>query len=82
MTVLASGVTHARSLDAADISQSLREIDITTLVGLVRYDDKGDLTDQRVYIFQVRDGEFVQVADVAQPRGDVAEPRRPAPEGG
>ncbi len=68
MTVLASGVTHARSLDAATISQSLREIDITTLVGLVRYDDKGDLTDQRVYIFQVRDGEFVQV--------------RPAPEGG
>ena len=75
MTVLASGVTHARSLDAVAISQSLREIDITTLVGLVRYDDKGDLTDQRVYIFQVRDGEFVQV-------GDVVEPRRPAPEGG
>ena len=75
MTVLASGVTHARSLDAAAISQSLREIDISTLVGLVRYDDKGDLTDQRVYIFQVRDGDYVQV-------GDVAEPRRPAPEGG
>jgi len=66
MTVLASGVTHARSLDAAAISQSLREIDITTLVGLVRYDDKGDLTDQRVYIFQVRDGEFVQVAGVVE----------------
>ena len=75
MTVLASGVTHARSLDAAAISQSLREIDISTLVGLVRYDDKGDLTDQRVYIFQVRDGDYVQV-------GDVAEPRRPASEGG
>jgi branched-chain amino acid transport system substrate-binding protein len=66
MTVLASGVTHARSLDAAAISQSLREIDITTLVGLVRYDDKGDLTDQRVYIFQVRDGEFVQVSPAVE----------------
>jgi len=66
MTVMARGVAHARSLDAAAISQALREIDISTLIGPVKYDDKGDLTDQRVYIFQVRDGDFVQVADVAE----------------
>jgi len=65
MTVMARGVMHARSLDAAAISQALREIDISTLMGSVEYDDKGDLTDQRVYIFQVRDGDFVQVRPLA-----------------
>jgi len=66
MTVMARGASHARSLDAAAISQALREIDITTLIGPVKYDDKGDLTDQRVYIFQIRGGDFVQVRPVPE----------------
>ena len=61
MTVIAEGAKLAKSLDAAAIGSALRQIDLGTLVGAVRYDHKGDLTEQRVYIFQIRDGEFVQV---------------------
>ena len=60
MTVLAEGVRRARSLDAAAISRALKQGELTTLVGKITYDERGDLEDQRVYIFQVRDGEFVQ----------------------
>jgi branched-chain amino acid transport system substrate-binding protein len=60
MTVLAEGVKRARSLDAMAISQALKQGELTTLVGKITYDERGDLEDQRVYIFQVRDGEFVQ----------------------
>jgi len=31
------------------------------LAGRISYDDKGDLREQKVYIFQVREGQFVQV---------------------
>ena len=60
MTVLAEGVKRARSLDAAAVSRALKEGELITLVGKITYDERGDLEDQRVYIFQVRDGEFVQ----------------------
>jgi|YNPNPStandDraft_1061719.scaffolds.fasta_scaffold04297_1 branched-chain amino acid transport system substrate-binding protein len=61
LTVMAEGVKQAKSLDAAAISRALRQISLSTLVGPVRYDAKGDLQEQHIYIFQVRRGEFVQV---------------------
>ena len=61
MMVLAEGVEQAKSLEAANVAQALRGIDLATLVGRVRYDDAGDLMDPRVYVFQVRDGDFEQV---------------------
>jgi len=61
MAVLAEGAKRAKSLEASAISNALRSGELSSLVGPVAYDDKGDLKEQRVYIFQVRNGEFVQV---------------------
>ena len=64
MTVIAEGVKRAKTLDAAAIGQALREGSLDTLVGELRYDTYGDLVEQRIYVFQVRNGEFVQVKPV------------------
>ena len=61
MAVLAEGAKRAKSLDASAISNALRSGELVSLVGSVAYDDKGDLKQQRIYIFQVRNGDFVQV---------------------
>ncbi len=61
LTVMAEGARHAKSLDAAAVSRALRQISLSTLVGPVKYDAKGDLREQRIFIFQVLDDEFVQV---------------------
>ena len=61
MAVLAKGVEQAKSLEGPKIAQALREISFSSLVGPVAYDDRGDLKQQTIYIFQVRDGKFVQI---------------------
>jgi branched-chain amino acid transport system substrate-binding protein len=61
MAVLAEGVKKANTLDARQVADAIRALDLTTLVGKVNYDTSGDLKEQRVYIFQVKDGAFVQV---------------------
>lgn len=61
MMVIAEGVKRANSLDVNAIARALRQGELSALVGPISYDDKGDMKDQRVYIFQVRNGEFVQV---------------------
>ena len=61
MTVLAEATRKANSLDAAAIEQALHGNDFSALIGPVRYDANGDLQDQRIYMFQVREGQFVQV---------------------
>jgi len=61
MAVIAEGVKAARTFDAARVAEAIRDLDFTTLVGHITYDDKGDLKEQNIYIFQVRDGDFVQI---------------------
>jgi branched-chain amino acid transport system substrate-binding protein len=61
MAVLAEGVKRAKSLDTTKISQAIHSLQMTTLIGQISYDDKGDLKDPRIYIFQVRNSAFVQV---------------------
>ncbi|HUW11399.1 MAG TPA: branched-chain amino acid ABC transporter substrate-binding protein [Anaerolineae bacterium] len=61
LQALAEGVKKAGSLDAGQIADALRRIDLQTLVGRVRYDDRGDLREPQIYIFQVQQNEFVQV---------------------
>jgi branched-chain amino acid transport system substrate-binding protein len=61
MTVLAQGVERAKSFDSAKVSQALREISYDSLIGPVAYDERGDLKQQTIYIFQVQEGEFVQI---------------------
>lgn len=61
MAVLAEGIKQARSLEGAQIAQALRQIKFDSLIGPITYDDRGDLKQQTIYIFQVREGEFVQI---------------------
>jgi branched-chain amino acid transport system substrate-binding protein len=61
MAVLAEGIKKANTLDATRVADAIRALDFATLVGKVNYDPSGDLKEQRVYIFQVKEGAFVQV---------------------
>ena len=62
MDALIRAAQAARSFDAGRLTDAIRKLDYQGLAGRISYDDKGDLREQRVYIFQVRDGQFVQVA--------------------
>lgn len=61
MAVLAAGVQKAQTFDVSRVEDALHQTDLTTLVGHVTFDSAGDLKEQRVYIFQVKEGAFVQV---------------------
>jgi branched-chain amino acid transport system substrate-binding protein len=61
MAVLAEGIKQAKSFDRDKVADALHHMQFKTLVGQVSYDDKGDLREQNVYVFQVRDGRYVQV---------------------
>jgi branched-chain amino acid transport system substrate-binding protein len=61
LAVLAEGVKKAKSLDSAKVSAAIRSLQMNTLIGQIAYDDRGDLKDPRIYIFQVRSSAFMQV---------------------
>lgn len=62
MEVLTEAVKKAGSLSSEKVASAIRSLDITTPLGKVQYQDNGDLRDARIYIFQVKGSEFVQVA--------------------
>jgi branched-chain amino acid transport system substrate-binding protein len=62
MQVLAEGAKKAGVLNAAKISDAIRKLDLTTPLGKVQFQDNGDLRTPQIYIFQVKAGEFAQVA--------------------
>jgi branched-chain amino acid transport system substrate-binding protein len=62
MEVLVEGVKKAGSLSATKIADAIRGLDIATPLGKVQFQDDGDLRQPQIYIFQVKGGEFVQVA--------------------
>jgi branched-chain amino acid transport system substrate-binding protein len=62
MQVLAEGVKKAGTLDAARVADAIRKLNIKTPLGEVQYLDNGDLRAAQIYIFQVKGGQFVQVA--------------------
>lgn len=61
LEVMAEGARRARSLDGRQVAEAIRQLDFKTLIGPVRYTPQGDLTEQKIYIFQVKNGQFVQV---------------------
>jgi len=61
LAVLAEGVKKAKSLDAAKVADALRSLDTQTPIGRMSFDANGDLKSPQIYVFQVRDAEFVQV---------------------
>ncbi len=61
MAVLTAAVQKANTFDTAQVENALHQLDLNTLVGHVTFDQSGDLREQRVYVFQVKDGAFTQV---------------------
>jgi branched-chain amino acid transport system substrate-binding protein len=61
LRVLAEAVRQADSFERAQVINALHQLELTTMVGPVAYDDQGDLESPQIYIYQVRDGAFVQV---------------------
>jgi branched-chain amino acid transport system substrate-binding protein len=63
MEVIAEGIKKAGTLNGARVADAIRELNIQSPVGQIAFDQTGDLREQRVYLFQVKDGDFVQVAE-------------------
>jgi branched-chain amino acid transport system substrate-binding protein len=62
LEVLAEGVKAADTFDAAQVASAIRGLaEVQTPMGNLSYGSEGDLEDQKIYIFQVRDGDWVQV---------------------
>ncbi len=61
MQVLAEGVRAADSVEADAIATALRSNGISTLLGEMRFDEKGDLSNPQIWIYQVQNSEFKQV---------------------
>ncbi|MGQ9585868.1 MAG: branched-chain amino acid ABC transporter substrate-binding protein [Anaerolineae bacterium] len=61
MQVLEAGIEKAKTFDADRVAEALRTVTVDTPAGRMEYDAKGDLREQRIYIFQVQGDEFVQV---------------------
>lgn len=62
LEVLAEGVKQAGSFDATQVANAIRGLSsIETPMGDLSYDPEGDLENQTIYIFQVQDGDWVQV---------------------
>jgi branched-chain amino acid transport system substrate-binding protein len=62
MEVLAEAVREADSLQAEEVAAAIRSLSgVETPMGTLSYDEQGDLEDPKIYIYQVRDGDWVQV---------------------
>jgi branched-chain amino acid transport system substrate-binding protein len=62
LKVLAEGVEKAGTFDAAKVANAIRGLSgIETTMGELSYESDGDLQDQKIYIYQVQGGDWVQV---------------------
>ena len=61
LQVLAEGVRKADSLDATSVATALRSNTVSTLLQDLRFDQNGDLSEPKIWIYQVVEGEFQQV---------------------
>jgi branched-chain amino acid transport system substrate-binding protein len=62
MKVLLEGAKKAGSLEGTKVADAIRSLSLDTPMGKVSYDANGDVKDQRIFIFQVKDSAFVQVS--------------------
>jgi branched-chain amino acid transport system substrate-binding protein len=58
--VILEGIKAADTLDAGRVAEAIRGMGIDTPYGNLRYDAKGDLVDQKIPIFVIEDGNFVE----------------------
>ncbi len=60
MQVLAEGARKANSFAGSAVADAIRKLNMDTLIGTVQYQDNGDLVAPNMYVYVVKDGEFVQ----------------------
>ena len=61
MQVLAEGVRKADSLESTSVADALRSNAVSTLLQDLRFEQNGDLSEPKIWIYQVVEGEFQQV---------------------
>jgi branched-chain amino acid transport system substrate-binding protein len=62
LEVLAEGAKEAGTFDSVQVANAIRGLSaIETPMGALSYNADGDLKDQKIYIFQVKDGDWMQV---------------------
>jgi branched-chain amino acid transport system substrate-binding protein len=61
MAVIAEAYKKAGALDAGKVMDAARKLDFQSLVGHISFDTAGDLKEQKIYIFQVKNGDFQQI---------------------
>jgi branched-chain amino acid transport system substrate-binding protein len=62
LQVLAAGVRKAGTFDTAQVADAIRGLTaVETPMGNLSYTAEGDLKDQKIYIFQVQEGDWIQV---------------------
>ena len=67
MKALGEAVKKANSIEAKQVENALRALDLKTPIGQIAYDASGDLKEQRIYIFQVQKvGDELQFVQVPQ----------------
>jgi branched-chain amino acid transport system substrate-binding protein len=49
------------SFDGKVLANAIRGLDYNSLIGRVKYNAEGNLVEQKVFIFQIKTGDFVQV---------------------
>jgi branched-chain amino acid transport system substrate-binding protein len=59
--VLAEAAREAKSLDQSAVANAMRGLKYESIIGLIEYQNNGDLANPTIYVFRVRDGTFVQV---------------------
>lgn len=62
LKVLAEGIRKAGTFDGNKVADALRTLQVDTPMGKISYDASGEVRDQRIFIFQVKDSAFVQVS--------------------
>lgn len=63
LQVLAEAVRKADSFERAAVTESLRNNSFDTLLSSLRFEPDGDLVDPQIWVYQVVDNEFQQVAN-------------------
>lgn len=58
--VIVEGIRRAGTLEVEKVAEAIRTMTIETPYGPLRYDEKGDLLEQKIPIFVVKEGRFVE----------------------
>lgn len=58
--VIAEGMIKANSFEADKVAEAIRSMTVETPYGPLRYDAKGDLAEQKIPMFAVQEGRFVE----------------------